>query len=195
MSNKIYKTKLCGCSPKLKSDCVFTTRTFRNTTPIQIPDIGTATPYPSPINVFGFQDKIIKVTVKLINLSHTFPRDLNILVAAPNGNNATIMADVSDASTVNNIILTLDDMGPNILPSFATALSSGTFQPANYNGEGAVLPPPAPSNQPGGSMLSVFNFINPNGTWNLFVDDTEIADSGSITGGWEITITTSNCTP
>lgn len=39
--------------------------------------------------------------------------------------------------------------------------------------------------------LAVFNGINPNGTWRLYVSDDEAGDSGTITGGWSITITTS----
>ncbi|MGM7685285.1 hypothetical protein ACSVDA_24585 [Cytobacillus sp. Hm23] len=171
-------------------------KNISNPTPIQILEVGTATPYPSTINVFGFEtsDKIVKVIVTLRNLSYDFLDDVDILLVAPNGKNAAIMADVGNGNSVNDITLSLDDMGPLILPRESAPIS-GTFQPANYRGEFAILPPPAPINQSGGSMLSAFNFINPNGRWSLFVADTDGGDSGSISGGWEFSIPTSNCTP
>jgi uncharacterized repeat protein (TIGR01451 family) len=46
---------------------------------------------------------------------------------------------------------------------------------------------PAP---PYGSTLSVVNGGNPNGAWNLFVLDDQSPDSGIISNGWSLTLTT-----
>ncbi|WP_214484026.1 hypothetical protein [Bacillus sp. SM2101] len=189
--SKIPPIYRCRIAPK--SNCVFTTKKFRNSTPIQIPEEGTATPYPSNICVSGFTDKIVKVVVSINNLSHTFVGDLIILLVAPDGRNATIMAGAGFGK-VDDITLTFDDMGSSIIPLFLP-LTTGTFQPSNYLGELVPLPPPAPTNQSFGSMLSTFNFSNPNGIWSLFVFDAFPDDSGNIAGGWDLTITTSNCTP
>ena len=76
-----------------------------------------------------------------------------------------------------------------LLPDKETNLSSGTFRPVNYaDGIGTDTFPFVtfvPSDQ---SSLSVFNGVNPNGEWQLFVrDDAELL-AGSI-AGWSLEIT------
>jgi uncharacterized repeat protein (TIGR01451 family) len=51
------------------------------------------------------------------------------------------------------------------------------------------LSPPAP---PYGSTLSTLNGANPNGTWGLFEFDDGVFDSGVITNGWILALTTAN---
>jgi subtilisin-like proprotein convertase family protein len=131
---------------------------------------------------------IIKVTVQLNNLSHTFPDDIDILLVGPvTTQNAIIMSDVGGGGDAVNVTLLLDDDAPTQLPD-GSSLVSGTFQPANYGGpEG--FPPPAPV-PAGGSALSIFNGSNPNGTWSLYIVDDLGGDVGSFAGGWELNITT-----
>jgi hypothetical protein len=103
---------------------------------------------------------------------------------------ATVMSDVGGNTDANNLTLTLDDQAATPLPA-ASALSSGTFQPTNDIGFGEVgdtFPAAAPL-QNGGVGLSVFNGANPDGQWQLFVNDDFNADSGSLAGGWSLQIT------
>ncbi|MFJ7183018.1 hypothetical protein [Lysinibacillus xylanilyticus] len=102
------------------------------------------------------------------------------------------MSGVGGAEDVTNIKLTLDDLAPTAMSDINT-LASGTFKPTNASNVFDSFPSAPPPS--GGSMLSSFNFTNPNGTWNLFVSDDTPGDSGSIADGWELIITTSNCTP
>jgi uncharacterized repeat protein (TIGR01451 family) len=51
------------------------------------------------------------------------------------------------------------------------------------------LSPPPP---PYGSTLSVLNGGNPNGSWTLFIQDDRQLDSGSISNGWVLNLTTAN---
>lgn len=48
-------------------------------------------------------------------------------------------------------------------------------------------PPP-----PYGSVLSALNGGNPNGLWYLFIEDNQVQNSGAISNGWSITLTTAN---
>ena len=54
------------------------TATFFNNTAITIPESGTASPYPSTINVSGFTGvgTITDFTVRIFGLEHTFPEDI-----------------------------------------------------------------------------------------------------------------------
>lgn len=146
---------------------------------------GPAVPYPSDIVVAGVPGTIIKVTATLNNVSHTFPGDLDILLVGPLGQNVMLMSDAGGADDIVSVTLTFDD---NAVTQVPTPIVSGMYQPTNLGG-GDVLPAPAPA-PPYGSALNVFNGTNPNGTWSLFVFDDAGADSGTIAGGWSLTIAT-----
>jgi len=162
------------------------TATFSNPAIITIPDSGAGAPYPSNISVAGVGGTITKVTVKLNNLSHTFPSDIDILLVGPGGQNAIIMSDVGGGDDVSGIDLTLDDAAVSNLPD--SLLTTGTFKPTNLD-PGDTWPAPAPA-PAGGSAFSVFNGATPNGTWSLYVLDDADIDLGSIAGGWQLSINT-----
>lgn len=179
----------CPTPGPISTPCVVSTATFSNLSPIVIPDSGIATPYPSSINVTGLSGGVTQVTVTLIGLTHTFPDDLDILLVGPQGQNVILMSDAGDGFDVNNVILTFNDFSQSLLPN-SSQIVSGTFQPTNYELTD-IFPSPAPP-PPYGSALSVFNGIDPNGVWNLFVFDDFVVDSGSILG-WTLNITTTFC--
>ena len=175
-----------------KSKTKTVTKTFSNVTPIAIPgtgDEGVANPYPSTIQVSGLkQGKIQDINVHLNSLSHTFPDDIDMLLAATQipGINSTIMSDVGGDIDAVNVNLVLDDTAPTALPADGP-LVSGSFQPTNIGGNDAFDPPaPAPS---GLTSLAFFNGKNPNGTWQLFIFDDGSPDTGTLAGGWALEIT------
>lgn len=173
------------------ASCSPTSATFTNPQSIIIngDTEGPASPYPSPINVSGLNGTIAKVTATLNNMSHTFPGDLDILLVGPQGQNVMLMSDAGGLFDIVGVTLTFDDDAATPVPTpIPSPFVSNTFQPTNI-GAGDVLPGPAPG-PPYGSVLSVFDGTNPNGTWNLFVFDDAGADSGTIAGGWSLTITT-----
>jgi len=51
------------------------------------------------------------------------------------------------------------------------------------------IPPPNP---PYGTTLSALNGADPNGKWSLFVVDSQGVDSGAISNGWVLTLTSAN---
>ncbi|MGI8966558.1 MAG: hypothetical protein ACR2H1_10790 [Limisphaerales bacterium] len=64
------------------------------------------------------------------------------------------------------------------------------FKPANDGLANDPFPTPAPAPS-SATTLSIFKGTNPNGLWRLYVvDDTANGDTGSIAGGWSMTIRT-----
>ncbi|MEN1934089.1 hypothetical protein AAIE21_00445 [Paenibacillus sp. 102] len=179
----------CPTPGPISTPCTVSTATFSNLSPIVIPSAGLATPYPSSINVTGLSGGVTQVTVTIIGLTHTFPDDIDILLVGPQGQNVILMSDAGGFFDVNNVTLTFNDFAQSLLPN-SSQIVSGTFQPTNY-GFTDIFPFPAPL-PPYGSFLSVFNGIDPNGVWNLFVFDDLGGDSGSILG-WTLNITTTFC--
>src|SRR5262245_13002147 len=179
--------------------------TFSNSSFIAINDNAAATPYPSNITVSGVTGAVTHVTVRLFNLSHSFPGDIDALLVSPSNLNAVmLMSDAGGGLAVSNANLTFDDCAVRLLPSGgggspAQGIVSGRFRPSNY-GFGAstdIMPAPAPA-EPYGTALAVFNGLNGtflNGTWSLYVRDDAAGDLGSIGGGWSITIFTDSSVP
>lgn len=161
--------------------------TFANTGAITIKDNAASSPNPSAITVSGLNGTVTKVVVRLKGLSHTYPDDIDALVVGPAGQKLLLMSDVGGSGDANGITLTFDDAAAASLPDSAQ-LVSGTFKPTNI-GTGDTFPAPAPGT-PYAAALSAFNGTNPNGSWQLFIKDDAAADAGSISGGWELTIST-----
>ena len=160
--------------------------TLSNPSPITIPSVGTATPYPSIINVSGIIGLVADVNVTLTGFSHTFPQDVGVLLVGPAGQRVVLMDGAGD-TPVTNVNITFDDQASSSLPS-SGAIASGSYKPTNFFPADAFAPP-APGSPPYGSLLSDFNRTNPNGIWRLFVQDFSAGDSGLISGGWSLPIT------
>jgi subtilisin-like proprotein convertase family protein len=62
------------------------------------------------------------------------------------------------------------------------------YRPSNFTGSADNFPLPAPTGTYG-TDLTALNGVAPGGTWKLYVMDDAAKDQGSITGGWELTIT------
>jgi uncharacterized repeat protein (TIGR01451 family) len=162
--------------------------TYTNSSAITINDNAAASPYPSTINVSGFTGTTSRVTVTLNGLSHTWIQDVDVIVVGPGGQKAWVLSDVGGFSGgVSNVTLTLDDNAASSLP--AGAFGSGTYKPTNNSDSigDDIMPSPAPSGPYDGSFAN-FGGIDPNGTWQLFARDDASEDSGSIAGGWTLTV-------
>ncbi|HVF89647.1 MAG TPA: HYR domain-containing protein [Blastocatellia bacterium] len=160
-----------------------------NPAAVTIPAQGTATPYPSTIDVSGLSGNITKLTVSLNQLSHSFPNDLDILLVGPGGQKVILMSDAGGDENfpIVNVDLTFDDAAAQQLPD-ETQITSGTYKPTDFQ-TGDVFPAPAPAG-PYGTALSAFNGLSPNGTYSLYVLDDFSGDGGSLAGGWCLNIIT-----
>lgn len=160
---------------------------FQNPTYITIPDVGAATPYPSPITVTGVTGTVGRVTATLNNLSHTFASDIDVLLVGPSGQDTILMSSAGNGFGVTNATLTFDDAAASPVPP-ADPLLSGSYQPAAYNSS-PNFPAPALAG-PYAAALSTFSGADPNGAWSLYVVDHSAGDAGHIDNGWSLAITT-----
>ena len=172
------------------------TGTFSNTTPIQIPDVGQAFPYPSNIAVAGLGGMVSDVNVTLTNINHVNPDDIEALMVAPGGQTTVIMADAGGTVDSVNDTINFDDAATFPAPDMGGLVNGVTHKPADYDMPGlepynAPAPPP-----PHGLTLSTSNGSNPNGTWSLYVFDDFFNTAGqSISGGWSVNVTTAQAPP
>jgi subtilisin-like proprotein convertase family protein len=152
-----------------------------------------ATPYPSEIAVSGLGE-VTDVNVTLNGFSHTFPDDVDVLLVGPAGQKTVLMGSVGGGAAVSGVNLTFDDAAAASLPD-ESQITSGSYKPTvgvidSFCGVPDAFPAPAPPGPYGSPSLSAFNGTDPNGIWSLYVIDDTSPDSGSISGGWSLDITT-----
>jgi subtilisin-like proprotein convertase family protein len=159
------------------------TQTFSNTAAIAVPGTGTegnANPFPSTIVVSGFKKgKILDVNVTVNNISHTNPDEIDILLVAPNGQPALLKNNAGGSDDVTDVTVTFDDEAVALISNDGP-LIAGTFRPSIFPFPSETLAPYA--------GLAAADGSNPNGTWQLFVFDDGAGDTGTIAGGWTLTI-------
>jgi uncharacterized repeat protein (TIGR01451 family) len=163
------------------------TNIFANTNAITIPDHGPGSPYPSIITVSNLPGIVSKVTATISGLSHSFARDVNVLLVNPAGGSVKLMSHTSGAHAVTNANLTFDDSAAQFLPS-AGQIYDGTYYPTSYLGS-VTFNSPAPSGNYGTAM-NALNSVSPNGQWSLYVLDDAVGDAGNIAHGWSLKIST-----
>ena len=170
------------------------TARFANPSAIIINDDAPATPYPSTINVSGLAGLVTKATVTVSNLNHTWPNDIDVLLASPTGQKSYLMAKCGGSYTVNNVTLTFDDSAASNLPHF-TQIVSGTNRPTSYALAAPPFPPALTPPAPYSTNLSVFNGNNPNGAWSLYVIDDTLYNAGVLSNGWSLGLAIAGVVP
>jgi hypothetical protein len=162
------------------------TKTFSSTQVISFPGPGSgpANPYPSTIPVsFKPGSQVADVDLTLHDFESKNPDDVAVMVAHGQRNQG-VMADAGGSHDLFDINIEFDDESP-IRASDNNPIGAPGFgittvvAPARY---GADWPDPAPS------ALSVFDKMNPNGNWELFVVDDGFGSDPATIGHWSLTI-------
>jgi uncharacterized delta-60 repeat protein/uncharacterized repeat protein (TIGR01451 family) len=192
------------------------TVTFANTNTIFLPENPTNYPtiatnsippgygYPSLIDVSGIPGFLTKATVTLSNFGHTYPSDVDVVLEAPNGSNSILISHCGGSTIVSGVNLTLDQAATKYVPT-TTKLTTGTYLPTEFIEQGVFsemyLLPAVPSYEtvpvgapespfPYGTNLSVFAGASPNGSWSLWAISDLSGDSGYISNGWVLNLST-----
>jgi hypothetical protein len=112
--------------------------TFSNSATISIPDNGPSIPYPSQIDVPDIGDPS-SMTVELLGINHTFPKDIDVLLVDPTGDAMIILSDTAALDWVN-LDLTLSDSASSHIGNNTT---SGTYLPTDAGFCAGAFPSPA----------------------------------------------------
>jgi subtilisin-like proprotein convertase family protein len=168
-------------------------KTFSNTGQITVNSFGSASPFPSLLQVSGFKRGTISdVNLVLVGLSHEVPADLDVLLVGPtnrDSHNALVMSDVGVESAKVNETLRLDDEAARTMPGMSS-FPPGKYRPTNFNDNFPDIFDSTHAPMPtGNTPLKIFDGMNPNGEWQLFIRDDAAEDSGSVSGGWRLEIT------
>ncbi len=180
------------------------TTAFTNNTLINLPNgqptttVGIASPYPSNISVSGITDPVLGVRVTLNGYNQTFPGDMDFLLVGPTGQKMIILSDSFSTGDAINATLTLSDDAAAAAPVTTTVLTGvSSYRPTNH-GPADPFAAPAPASPyleaaPAGTatFASAFGGLNANGTWSLYAVDDAGGDAGTLTGGWTLTVLTS----
>ena len=151
------------------------TAVFVNSDAIAIPDVGTGDPYPSILAVSGIGGPVAKLQAALHNFSHSYPRDVEVLLMAPSGRVATLMARAGGTDPVAESFLFDDD---SELALNCCEMISGAFHPTDLAGCCRDLPPGGIDSPE--TSLAYLTTNEVNGDWKLFVNDCCGGDSGGI---------------
>ncbi len=157
-----------------------TTQVYGTTAPLTIISQGAALPYPASLQVQDVSRPVAGVAVTLRGLSHTFPDHLDVLLVGPQGHKVMLMSDVGGSQNLVNATLTVDDFAAEGFPDSAPILAR-RYRPTDCETADA-LPGRAPG-RPYSTSLSVFEGVDPNGQWLLYVADDTTSDGGTLSGG------------
>jgi large repetitive protein len=190
-SSKQWRTPVCCAALFVYSGLAGAADIFYNSSPVFINNDAVADPYPSPIVVSNVVGEVARVTLTLSNLTHEYPTDLEILLVAPSGQTCLVMGHVGGFKPVAGVSVTFDDTALASVPQFLNSIFSGVFRPTvserPLGNTLLIAPAPAP---PYDYDLAVMSGFNPNGTWKLFVIDSDDENGGVISGGWALSIET-----
>jgi subtilisin-like proprotein convertase family protein len=147
-------------------------RTARDTMPIAIPSSGPAAVYPIS---FDLSDVPLGVNPRLLglrlNLSHTFPDDLRIVLESPQGTAVVVMANAGGDADLVSTSLDFSDFAPGFVPDSGPT-PSGVYKAGSvYEGPIASLPDPAPPAPYATGGLAAFAGQETRGIWRLWVYD------------------------
>ncbi len=120
------------------------------------------------IPVSGIDGRITDLNVKLVGLEHSFVSDLTVLLIAPDGTRATVFAEVGADGALNGTTIRINDEARRSFPTHR-GFGRGAYRPTD---NAQRFRPPAD--------LSVFDGLDPNGTWTLRFIDSYRGDSGSV---------------
>jgi hypothetical protein len=185
---------IADAQAKIDADCTQS----NNTQPASFPDEGPMAPFPMVKTVSGPTGlTITEVTVSITGLTHTWPEDIQLFLSHRQTDDTVtsvgLMRHCGGSFAISGVDLVFKD-GEAALP--ATVIGSGTYAPTYLDGNpigtwafGSPITPPTPT-VPTSFTLADFIGLDPNGSWSLWGADIAAGNTGTIAGGFDVTIST-----
>lgn len=160
---------------------------FSNNNDITVPDNNTlANASQIELSMPGL---VTRVEVRLNDINHTRPGDLDIMLESPSGEFIYLMSDNCGATAMANKFLEIADDQPNVMAQTSLSCGPPDQRPSDhYVGSNDDVWSTAPTATPVTSFASLTG-KNESGTWKLHVADDSAGETGTISG-WEIRIDT-----
>lgn len=162
--------------------------------PYMIPgsgSIGPASTFPITFTVTG-QGTITDVNLKLDGLSHTWASDVGIALQKVGGPAILLMTDVGYWSDFHKADIVFDQQADDYLPFIygwsGDKIPGGSYKPSAYGFN------PLAWMLTDGDNLDLFNGLDANGTWNLWIWDDGLGSKGKL-GGVTLQIDSKIVTP
>jgi uncharacterized repeat protein (TIGR01451 family) len=150
---------------------------------------GPAGPYSTSNLVSGITSYVSHVAVTVSNLEHTYPHDISLLLVGPGGQSSVLMSAAAQYSSASiPVTITFDDSASSPAPAIGSLVNGNSYQPSEYNSPIFTNVPNI--HPPYNTNLSVFKGAPANGWWSLYAYDGAPGDSGAISNGWGVSITT-----
>jgi subtilisin-like proprotein convertase family protein len=173
-----------GVIPPAGPNCVVTTATTTNSTPVAIPT-GPAE-VTSTVNVSGAGAYLWDVNLRTF-ITHSFAADLDITITSPAGTIVTLTTD-NGAGNDNVFNGTVWDDQANPAGQVPYTTNNGMVTDHAY--VNLTLASPLVAEE----ALAAFNGENPNGDWTITVSDDLAGDGGSL-DSWDLEISTLPAAP
>lgn len=166
---------------------------YANPSAITINDHANASPYPASVTVSGLSLSngayVSNVTLSLNGVTHPSLGDVDALLVGPTGRSTLFLSNVKGVA--NNATYVFDDTATASLPTVGGATASGTFLPTVVDSSRGAFSSPGPSAVPYATTFAGFNNQDPNGTWSLYLRDSQAGSSGSVANGFTLAVSTS----
>ncbi len=105
--------------------------------------VANATPYPSSVTVSGITNAVTGIRVRLNNLIHPYPQDLDIFLVGGSKTNFTyVMSDVGAANSFTTTLTFADSAATAMSTGHSITSYGGIWRPSNYLTE-TIFPPGA----------------------------------------------------
>lgn len=144
---------------------------------------GRATPYPSTITVTDGPASIGDITIGLINLRHDRAKELVIGLLGPQNNFFVLLDACCGENSIAGTTIAFNQNAPNQVP-MGPSIPPGTYYPTSSS-FGAI--PGVPVNPAlYYTDLGPLPGTNANGSWSLYVYDSNPASGGGALDGWFI---------